>query len=44
MAESVLAILCHILKGESLIEERLDKEKREEEKAPKDPTVYQVCS
>lgn len=27
MAESVLAILCHILKGENLIKERLEKEK-----------------
>ena len=30
MAESVLAILCHILKGENLIKERLEKDKPEE--------------
>ena len=33
MAESVLAILCHILKGEKLIQERLEKEKKEAETA-----------
>merc|ERR1740139_1822345 len=33
MSESVLAILCHILKGEKLIQERLDKERREAEAA-----------
>ena len=27
MAESVLTILCHILKGEKIIQERLEKEK-----------------
>jgi len=39
MAESVLAILCHILKGENLIKERLEKEKPEEKEtiaAPKE--------
>jgi E3 ubiquitin-protein ligase HUWE1 len=30
MAESVLSILCHILKGEKLIEERMEKEKAAE--------------
>ena len=33
MAESVLAILCHILKGETLIKERLEKEKPEPKKS-----------
>ena len=29
MSESILAILCHILRGESVIRERLEKEKNE---------------
>ena len=33
MSESVLAILCHILKGEKLIQEKLEKEKKEAEVA-----------
>lgn len=39
MAESMLAILCHILRGEPVIRERLSKERegsREEEGAPQD--------
>ncbi|XP_068104390.1 E3 ubiquitin-protein ligase HUWE1 isoform X4 [Hyperolius riggenbachi] len=41
MAESMLAILCHILRGEPVIRERLSKERegsREEEGAPPDET------
>ncbi|XP_075434570.1 E3 ubiquitin-protein ligase HUWE1 isoform X9 [Ascaphus truei] len=42
MAESMLAILCHILRGEPVIRERLGKERegsREEEGAGQDETV-----
>ena len=38
MAESVLTILCHILKGETLIKDKLEKEKPEE-KAEKNSRV-----
>ena len=30
MSESLLAILCHILRGEAVVKERLEKEKAEE--------------
>ena len=45
MAESVLAILCHILKGETLIKERLEKERQEvKDAAPREGAAEQGWS
>jgi E3 ubiquitin-protein ligase HUWE1 len=53
MSESILAILCHIIKGEATIKEKLAKEQEEKEaqspttpgpkpvKEPEDPQVNQ---